>query len=78
MNQVQGFTANLITGLLVNTASIHGMPVSTTYVSVGSIFGIGTITKKADVKVIKTIILSWILTLPTTAIFSSLTYLFNY
>ncbi len=42
MNSGQGFTANLITGLLVTTASIHGMPVSTTHVSVGSIFGIGT------------------------------------
>ena len=27
MNSGQGFTANLITGLLVTTASIHGMPV---------------------------------------------------
>ena len=38
MNTGQGFTANLITGLLVTTASIHGLPVSTTHVSVGSIF----------------------------------------
>ena len=32
MNSGQGFTANLITGLLVTTASVHGMPVSTTHV----------------------------------------------
>ncbi|MFT4669105.1 MAG: PiT family inorganic phosphate transporter [Flavobacteriaceae bacterium] len=52
MNHGQGFTANLITGLLVTTASIHGLPFSTTHVSVGSIFGIGKVTKKADTKMV--------------------------
>jgi len=74
MNSGQGFTANLITGLLVTTASIHGMPVSTTHVSVGSIFGIGTVTKKADIKVVQNILLSWILTLPIAAICSASVY----
>ncbi len=74
MNSGQGFTANLVTGLLVTTASIHGMPVSTTHVSVGSIFGIGTVTKKADLKVVRNILLSWLLTLPIAAFFSGLLY----
>ena len=74
MNSGQGFTANMITGLLVTTASIHGLPVSTTHVSVGSLFGIGTVTKKADYKVIGKIILSWILTLPIAAIISALIF----
>lgn len=75
MNSGQGFTANLITGLLVTTASIHGLPVSTTHVSVGSIFGIGTVTKKADQKMISKILLSWVLTLPIAAILSGLIFL---
>jgi PiT family inorganic phosphate transporter len=74
MNSGQGFTANLITGLLVTTASVHGMPVSTTHVSVGSIFGIGTVTKKANHKTIKNILLSWVLTLPIAAIISALLF----
>ncbi len=74
MNSGQGFTANLITGLLVTTASIHGMPVSTTHVSVGSIFGIGTATKKADVKVVRNILLSWLMTLPIAAACSAFVY----
>ena len=74
MNSGQGFTANLITGLLVTTASIHGLPVSTTHVSVGSIFGIGTVTKKADPKMISKILLSWVLTLPIAAILSGLIF----
>jgi PiT family inorganic phosphate transporter len=74
MNSGQGFTANLITGLLVTTASIHGLPVSTTHVSVGSIFGIGMATKKADSKVIRNILLSWVLTLPIAALCSAAMY----
>ncbi|RKE98409.1 inorganic phosphate transporter [Ichthyenterobacterium magnum] len=74
MNSGQGFTANLVTGLLVTTASFHGMPVSTTHVSVGSIFGIGTATKKANLKMVSKILLSWLLTLPMAAIVSGLLY----
>ena len=74
MNSGQGFTANTITGILVTTASIHGLPVSTTHVSVGSIFGIGTATKKADLKMISKIVLSWVLTLPIAAAVSAILY----
>ena len=74
MNSGQGFTANLVTGLLVTTASIHGLPVSTTHVSIGSIFGIGTVTKRADYKIIGKIVLSWALTLPIAALISALVY----
>lgn len=76
MNSGQGFTANMITGILVTTASIHGLPVSTTHVSVGSIFGIGTVTKKANPKVIYKIVLSWVLTLPLAALISGLLFKF--
>ncbi|WP_299132348.1 inorganic phosphate transporter [uncultured Tenacibaculum sp.] len=74
MNSGQGFTANMITGLLVTTASIHGLPVSTTHVSVGSLFGIGIVTKKANYKTIGKIILSWVLTLPIAAIMSAIVF----
>ncbi|WP_103865463.1 inorganic phosphate transporter [Aquimarina sp. I32.4] len=74
MNSGQGFTANMITGLLVTTASIHGLPVSTTHVSVGSIFGIGTVTKKANYKMVSKILLSWVLTLPIAAFISGLLF----
>mgnify|MGYP003632939630 CR=1 FL=1 len=74
MNSGQGFTANMITGLLVTTASIHGLPVSTTHVSVGSLFGIGTAIKKANYKMIGKIVLSWALTLPIAAIISGVVF----
>ena len=37
LNHGQGFTANLVTSILVIFASKLGMPVSTTHVSVGSL-----------------------------------------
>ncbi len=75
MNHGQGFTANLVTGLLVTTASIHGLPVSTTHVSVGSILGIGTATGKGNLKTIKQVLLSWVLTLPVAAAISGSIFL---
>ena len=74
MNHGQGFTANLITALLVTTASYHGLPVSTTHVSVGSIFGIGTVTGDSNYKVVKNILLSWVMTLPTAAVCGAVIY----
>lgn len=74
MNHGQGFTANLITGCLVITASKFGLPVSTTHVSVGSIYGIGLVNKTANSKEISKIALSWLLTLPTAGLLSALFY----
>lgn len=74
MNHGQGLTANLITSVLVIFASRWGMPVSTTHVSCGSLFGIGAVHGKADWNVIKSIILAWILTLPIAAGISALIY----
>lgn len=64
MNDGQGFTSNLVTGLIVIGASRFGLPVSTTHVSCGSLFGIGLITRQARFATITKIILSWITTLP--------------
>jgi PiT family inorganic phosphate transporter len=74
LNHGQGFSANLVTGLLVIFASNLGVPVSTTHVSVGSIFGIGMVTGKRHNRVIVSILLSWLITLPVAVMFSSLTY----
>ena len=74
INHSQGFSANLVTSFLVIIASKFGIPVSTTHVSVGSIFGIGMISGNANAKVIGSIILSWLITLPVAIFFSALMY----
>jgi inorganic phosphate transporter, PiT family len=63
----QGLSANLTTAMLVIFASTFGLPVSTTHVSVGALFGIGLSNKKANYRMIATILLSWLLTLPCAA-----------
>lgn len=68
MNDGQGFSANIVTAFVGLCATAFGLSVSTTHVSCGAIFGIGTIQKKADFRVIYKIILSWILTLPLAAL----------
>ncbi|QLE43881.1 inorganic phosphate transporter [Nostoc sp. C052] len=74
MNHTQGLSANIVTGVLVIAASGFGLPVSTTHVSVGSIFGVGLISKKANRRVFSQILLSWVLTLPIAAIISGIIY----
>ncbi len=74
INHSQGFSANLVTSFLVIIASKFGVPVSTTHVSVGSIFGIGMISGNANAKVINSIILSWLITLPVAMFFSAFMY----
>ncbi|MEK9629347.1 MAG: inorganic phosphate transporter [Nitrospinota bacterium] len=64
MNPGQGFTANLITGILVLGASRLGVPVSTTHVSCGSIFGIGAVSKNINLEILYQVLLAWVTTLP--------------
>jgi len=64
MNDGQAFSANIVTSLVVIGASKFGLPVSTTHVSCGTLFGIGVLTKRAKWGPIGKIILAWIVTLP--------------
>ena len=74
INHGQGFSANLVTSFLVIVASNFGVPVSTTHVSVGSIFGIGVLNKNQNPRVIRSILLSWLITLPVAMVFSASIY----
>ena len=76
MNHGQGFTANLITSLMVLGASRMGVPVSTTHVSCGSLFGMGIATRQGRWNVIGGIVGAWIITLPLSAVLAGATILF--
>ncbi|MBK1829455.1 anion permease [Verrucomicrobiaceae bacterium R5-34] len=79
MNPGQGLAANVSTALLVTTASFHGLPVSTTHVSVGGLLGMGTVTGQAKWKTVIPVLASWVITLPVAIIFAALAYyLFNF
>jgi PiT family inorganic phosphate transporter len=74
MEPVQGLWANLVTSFLVIFASKWGMPVSTTHVSCGALFGIGVANGQARWNVIRTILMAWLLTLPIAALSAGLIY----
>jgi inorganic phosphate transporter, PiT family len=74
MSHGQGLAANLSTALLVIFASNFGLPVSTTHVSVGSLFGIGLSNGRAHHRMMGTILLSWLLTLPCAALCAAAVY----
>ncbi len=74
MNHGQGFTANVVTALLVLCASRWGLPVSTTHVSCGSLFGLGAVTRQGQWRTIGSILLSWVATLPIAALCAALAY----
>jgi len=75
MDSGQGMAANLATAFLVLVASRMGLPVSTTHVSVGSLFGIGLATGEGRPRTMSAIVASWVLTLPLAAALAGAAYL---
>lgn len=72
MSHGQGLCANLVTAALVTLASPLGLPVSTTHVSCGALFGIGTASGQARWRTIGAILLAWVITLPLAAVLAAL------
>ena len=54
-------------GITVMLATRFGLPISTTHVSCGALFGIGAVTGHAKWKTIATIVAAWVTTLPLAA-----------
>jgi PiT family inorganic phosphate transporter len=75
MDHTQGFSANIVTALLVVFASRYGVPVSTTHVSCGALFGIGLANREGKVRVMGEIVLAWLVTLPVSALAASAFFL---
>jgi PiT family inorganic phosphate transporter len=77
MRQMDGFCANSTATIVVYLATHLGIPVSTTHVIAGSIMGVGTVQKAANVKWVtaRKIIWAWFLTIPAAATVAALAYL---
>ena len=69
-----GFAANLVTSLLVGVASTVAAPVSTTHVSTGAIVGIGMHRREVRWRLLREILLAWLVTLPVAAALAALAY----
>ena len=75
MNQGQGFTANALSGVIVIVASGMGLPVSTTHVMCGSLFGIGVASGRGRWGTIGSIACAWLVTLPCGMLLGALSFL---
>jgi PiT family inorganic phosphate transporter len=62
-----GLAANLVTSALVGIASLVAAPVSTTHVSTGAIVGIGLHGHDVRWKLVRELLLAWLVTLPAGA-----------
>jgi PiT family inorganic phosphate transporter len=75
MSTPEAVTANLVAAALITLASPFGLPVSTTHVTSGGIFGIGLLRRhEADWSKVRDILLSWVATLPLGAFLASIIY----
>ena len=75
MNHEQGFSANLVSALLVIGASRFGLPVSTTHVSSSAIMGVGLVNKAVlNMTTIKPMLFAWFVTAPVAGIFAAMIY----
>ena len=70
LQPVHGFAAETSAALIIQTASVYGIPLSTTHVISTSIIGVGAAKRFSGVKwtVVERIIWAWILTLPATGL----------
>jgi PiT family inorganic phosphate transporter len=75
MNHGQGFTANALSGMIVIAASGMGLPVSTTHVMCGSLFGIGVANGRGHWGTISSIAGAWLVTLPCGMLLGALSFL---
>jgi len=66
----RGFSAEFSTALVVLVCSQFGLPVSTSQVLVGSVIGVGLAKGivAVDLKIIRTILTSWVITVPISAL----------
>jgi len=72
----RGFSAQMATATTVLVFSKLGMPISTTFVIVGAVMGVGFARGfgAIDLKVIRRIFGSWLITIPAAAVFSAVFY----
>ncbi len=78
MEPMEGFSANLVTSLLVIFASRLALPVSTTHVSSAAIVGLGLRRDAGQVQwsTVRDMLLAWVVTLPAAGLVAAIIYYF--
>jgi PiT family inorganic phosphate transporter len=74
ISAAEGLAGNVVTSALVGLASTLGAPVSTTHVSTGAIVGIGIGAGEVHWKLVRGMLVAWLVTLPIAAVLAGATY----
>jgi len=74
----RGFAAQIGTAATVLTATMWGLSVSTTHCLIGAIAGVAMVESihKINLQTVKKIVISWVVTLPASAMFSLIFFVF--
>jgi len=77
LQPISGFAADLNSSIIIFSATLLHLPVSTTHVVSGSIMGVGAAKRVNAVRwgVAQQMVIAWILTIPCTAVMGALTYM---
>ncbi|MFC0359913.1 inorganic phosphate transporter [Kytococcus schroeteri] len=68
MHPASGFAAELSAAGVVMTASLLGLPVSSTHILIGAVLGVGLVNRAANWNLMKPIALAWVITVPAAAV----------
>ncbi|WP_308547017.1 inorganic phosphate transporter [uncultured Selenomonas sp.] len=76
LEPISGFAADLNSSLVIFSATLLHLPVSTTHVVSGSIMGVGTAKRLSAVRwgVAQQMVAAWVMTIPSTAVIGALAY----
>lgn len=74
LQPINGFAAETAASIVLATASAFGMPVSTTHIVVGSVFGVGVAKRLNEVRwtTAQRMVAAWVMTLPGAALVAGL------
>ena len=78
LTPTRGFCAEFSAAIIILTASKLGLPISTTHCIVGAVLGVGLAKgmRALNLNMIKEIVLSWVITIPASALMSILVFYF--
>ena len=76
LEPISGFAADLNSSIVIFSATLLHLPVSTTHVVSGSIMGVGTAKRLSAVRwgVAQQMVAAWVMTIPSTAVMGALAY----
>lgn len=72
IHPASGFSAELSAAAVVMSASLLGLPVSSTHILIGAVLGVGLVNRNANWGLMRNIAMAWVITLPVSAVIGAL------